>query len=148
VVDNSEEGELQRLDLDNAEVLRVGGNIGFAAGNNLGFATAKTDFVALINPDAFAEPDWLDKLIDAAQRYPDCAVFGGLQLFDEDPKILDGLGDQYHPSGIFRREGHARRRDEYGELQPREIFSPCAAAALYRRDALEAARSFPNLVRL
>jgi GT2 family glycosyltransferase len=142
VIDNSEKGELQGLDLGNAEIVRANGNIGFAAGNNLGLAADETDFIALLNPDAFPEPYWLDKLLDAAQRHPDHAAFGSLQLGEENPQILDGLGDTYHPSGVFRREGHGRRRDEYGELQPHEIFSPCAAAALYRRDALLAAGGF------
>jgi GT2 family glycosyltransferase len=142
VIDNSEERELQGLELCGMEVLRADGNIGFATGNNLGIATALSDFVVLVNPDAFPDPTWLEYLLDAAARYPECAAFGSLQLFDENPEVLDGLGDAYHPSGVFRREGNGQRRAEYGNLQPREIFSPCAAAALYRRDALLAVGGF------
>ncbi len=142
VVDNSEKGELQGLNLGHAEILRPNGNIGFASGNNLGIASAESDFIALINPDAFPEPKWLGKLLGAAQTNPDYAAFGSMQLLDENPEILDGLGDTYHPSGIFRRKGHGRRRSRYGELHPSEVFSPCAAAALYRRDALLAVGGF------
>jgi len=142
VVDNSEEGQLQGVGMGAAKVLRPNGNIGFAAGNNFGIATGETDFVALINPDAFPEPEWLGKLLGAAQTNLDYAAFGSMQLLDENPEILDGLGDTYHPSGIFRREGHGERRSQYGEFQSREIFSPCAAAALYRRDALAAVGGF------
>ena len=124
------------------EVLRASGNIGFAAGNNLGIAEAGSEFIALLNPDAFPEPDWLGNLMEAAKANPQYAAFGSVQLLDENPKVLDGVGDNYHSSGVFRREGHGRRRDEYSDLQPREIFSPCAAAALYRRDALVAAGGF------
>ncbi len=142
IVDNSEEADLKTMDLGNAEVLRCSGNIGFAAGNNLAIANSDHEFIALLNPDAFPESSWLEDLLKAAKETPQCAAFGSVQLLDETPEILDGIGDSYHLSGVFRREGHSRRRDEYGGLQPREIFSPCAAAALYRRDALEAVGGF------
>lgn len=142
IVDNSEEADLKTIDLGNAEVLRCSGNIGFAAGNNFAIANAESEFIALLNPDAFPEPSWLENLLKVAKETPQCAAFGSVQLLDETPEILDGIGDSYHPSGVFRREGHGRRRDKYSDLQPREIFAPCAAAALYRRDALQAVGGF------
>jgi GT2 family glycosyltransferase len=144
LVDNSPTGEgcSVKNELLELKLLSPQRNIGFAGGNNLGIASTETGFVGLINSDAFPEPEWLEKLLDAAQRHPDYAAFGSLQLLDENPKFLDGLGDSYHPSGIFRREGHGEQRGQYGEIQSREIFSPCAAAALYRRDALLAVGGF------
>lgn len=142
VVDNSDQGELCGLDASRVEVLRASVNIGFAAGNNLGIAEAGSEFIALLNPDAFPEPDWLGNLLKAAKANPQYVAFGSVQLLDESPELLDGVGDSYHPSGIFRRKGHGRRRSEYDDPQPREMFSPCAAAALYRRDALEAVGGF------
>lgn len=142
IIDNSEKAELKAMDLGNAGILHPSENIGFAAGNNLGIANTDTEFIALLNPDAFPKPDWLENLLTVAEANPQCAAFGSVQLLDENPEILDGIGDNYHPSGIFRREGHGWRRDEYGGLQPREIFSPCAAAALYRREALETIGGF------
>ena len=142
IVDNSEGADLKAADLVKAEVMYPSENIGFAGGNNLGIADTDSEFIALLNPDAFPEPDWLENLLNAAKENPQCAAFGSVQLFDENPEILDGIGDSYHPSGVFRREGHGRRRSEYGKLELREIFAPCAAAALYRRDALEAVEGF------
>lgn len=142
IVDNSEKSDLKTMDLGNAGILHPANNIGFAAGNNLGISNADSEFIALLNPDAFPESDWLENLLKAADAKPQCAAFGSVQLLDENPEMLDGIGDSYHPSGIFRREGYGRRRHEYGGLQPREIFSPCAAAALYRRDALVAVGGF------
>ena len=142
IVDNSEKADLKTTELGNAGLLHPSENIGFAAGNNLGIANTDSEFIALLNPDAFPEPGWLDSLLKAADANPQCAAFGSVQLLDDDPEILDGIGDSYHPSGVFRRQAHGRRRDEYGELQKHEIFSPCAAAALYRRHALEAVGGF------
>lgn len=142
IVDNSEEADLKTMGLGNVEILHPSENIGFAAGNNFGTADAGSEFIALLNPDAFPKRDWLENLLNAADKNPQCASFGSVQLLEQDPEILDGIGDTYHPSGLFRREGYGRRRDDYGDLQAREIFSPCAAAALYRREAFETVRGF------
>ena len=40
-------------------------NRGFCAGNNQGFAASDSEFVALLNNDAEAEPDWLAGLVRA-----------------------------------------------------------------------------------
>jgi GT2 family glycosyltransferase len=117
-------------------LLRAGKNLGFAAGNNLAFRQCETEFVALLNPDAFPDEHWLENLISAAMMHPGCAAFGSRQLSASDPDIIDGIGDAYHFSGRVWRERHGSVQNT-GDLVPRGIFSPCAAAALYRRRAVE-----------
>lgn len=124
-----------------AALLQMTANLGFAAGNNRALAACDTEFVALLNPDAFPEPDWLERLLAAAQANPDVAAFGCRQLSESSPEILDGIGDRYHMSGLVWRERHGLRQSTK-DLAPREIFSPCAAAALYRRRALAEAGGF------
>jgi GT2 family glycosyltransferase len=122
-------------DYNTVELVRQPGNLGFAAANNRAIAMCDTEFVALLNPDAFPHPDWLEKLLAAAERHPEAAAFGSRQMIDGQPGIVDGTGDAYHVSGLSWRKGHGRPlRDD--DLVEREIFSPCAAAALYRRSAL------------
>ncbi|MGY6274576.1 glycosyltransferase family 2 protein [Methylomonas sp. MgM2] len=122
-------------DHSRVEVHLLGANLGFAAANNLALSKCDTDYVALLNPDAFPDPDWLERLLSAADRHPECAAFASLQLCDDNPKLIDGTGDRYHISGLVWR-------DRYGAplnltAQENEIvFSPCAAAALYRREAM------------
>jgi GT2 family glycosyltransferase len=113
----------------------AGENLGFAAASNRGIAAATTPLVALLNPDAFPEPGWLEALVVAAAAYPECAAFGSRQMLAGHDDILDGIGDRWHFSGLAWREGHGRPLCER-DLEPREIFSPCAAAALYRREAV------------
>jgi GT2 family glycosyltransferase len=125
----------------NCRLLSPGANLGFAAGNNLAFRECTSEFVALLNPDAFADPNWLAALLAAAAANPDCASFGSRQLVAERPEYLDGTGDAYHVSGLVWRERHGKLQ-ESEDLEASEIFSPCAAAALYRRSALEAAGGF------
>lgn len=116
-------------------LLRMRQNLGFAAGNNAAIDQCDTDFVVLLNPDAFPCRDWLQQLLDAAAAYPDVAAFGCRQLADHDHHILDGIGDTYKISGRVWRERHGRV-ERPQDLQAKEIFSPCAAAALYRRQVL------------
>ena len=129
-------GLAERTTIDAVEA-----NLGFAAGTNRGLAGAATEFVALLNPDAFPEPRWLEALVAAAAAHPECAAFGSRQMLAGQPGVLDGIGDRWHVSGLAWREGHGRRMSP-ADLVAREIFSPCAAAALYRRAAVLAAGGF------
>lgn len=117
-------------------VLRMPTNLGFAAGNNYAIERCSTPFIALLNPDAFAAPDWLAQLLHAAQTQPAAAAWGSRQLCHENPALLDGTGDCYHASGLAWREHHGQPQTP-AHLQAREIFAPCAAAALYRRSAVQ-----------
>jgi GT2 family glycosyltransferase len=117
------------------EIIHSTKNLGFAAANNL--AVQKADncrWVALLNPDAFPEPDWLEILIKTAENNPDFSFFGSTQFKYGTKDILDGTGDVYHVSGqSWRRDfGHSLKNTE---KRTGEIFSPCAAAALYKREA-------------
>ncbi|MBV5317435.1 MAG: glycosyltransferase family 2 protein [Desulfobulbaceae bacterium] len=112
-------------------------NVGFARGNNLAIKAACSEslWIALLNPDAFAEPRWLETLLLAAESNPGFDVFGSKLVAASDPTVLDGAGDVYHVSGLVWRMGHGAPAPTSAE-HAREVFSPCAAAALYRRSAL------------
>ena len=143
VVDNgSLDGAVEALEpLDHrARILRPGGNLGFAAGNNMAAREAKADWLVLLNPDAFPAPDWRARIADAVRRYPDVTMFGSTQLKADDPTILDGAGDHYHPLGLAWRGGEG----EAAEIVDAdvEVFGPCAAAAAVRRDVFEKVGGF------
>jgi GT2 family glycosyltransferase len=73
-------------------------------------------------------------LQDATKRNPDCSFFGSTLLIADNPDMLDGTGDIYHMSGLAWRGAHGTARLNAPTIEY-EVFSPCAAAALYRRDA-------------
>jgi GT2 family glycosyltransferase len=145
VVDNaSSDGSADHIDarFPAVELIRLDRNAGFAAGNNIGVATAEDcDWIALLNPDAFPEPTWLERLLDSAAAHPDFSFFGSLLLRADEPTEVDGSGDAYHVGGMAWRRDNGRPLAE-AHLDPGEIFSPCAAAALYRRDAFLEAGGF------
>lgn len=138
VVDNaSTDGSLGEITdyLHRIRLIRLNDNIGFAEANNIGVREAEGfKWIALINPDAFADPDWLKELLEAADQYPGYSFFGCRMLSAEQNGLLDGTADIYHVSGKYWRRGHGERAsDRFNEIE--EIFSPCAAAALYKREA-------------
>ncbi|MGH3049507.1 MAG: glycosyltransferase family 2 protein, partial [Gaiellaceae bacterium] len=144
VVDNaSDDGSLDGLDerYPRFELVRSEENLGFAAGNNLAVRMCDDcEFVALLNPDAFPQPDWLEALLAAADANPGHAAFGSTLVLAGDPGTSDGTGDSYHVSGV------AWRRDQGAPAasgrERGETFSVCAAAALYRRAAFLAVGGF------
>lgn len=140
VVDNASSDRtaaLVRERFPAVEVIEAGGNLGFAPANNIGVrAAADCEYVALLNPDAFPEPGWLEALLRAAEEHPDCAFFGSRLMLACDPERLDGSGDTFHVGGLALRRHHGERLADVPEaLVPGETFSACAASALYRREA-------------
>ena len=109
-------------------------NIGFASACNLGVHLATGDWLAMLNSDAFPHPDWLEELLGAAQRHPEFSFFASRQLRANAPHLLDGAGDVLHISGLAWRRYAGFPADRFG-LEPVEVFSACAAASLYSRQA-------------
>lgn len=145
IVDNGTESpeDVARLERHpNLVYVKAPGNLGFAAGNNLGFEhVGDCEWIALLNPDTVPHPEWLARLEQASRDYPQFAFFGSRLLRADNPALLDGNGDCYHISGYAWRSGINQPAAAYS-TDNSEIFAPCAAAALYRRDIIIAAGGF------
>jgi len=115
-------------------VERLNENLGFAAANNLAAHLARGKWLALLNADAFPAPDWLEKMFQAVERHPEFTFFASRQLQANAPHLLDGAGDAFHISGLAWRRYLGFPVHQFG-LESEEVFSPCAAAALYSRQA-------------
>lgn len=116
-------------------------NLGFAAGNNIAARLATDcEWLAFLNPDAFAAPDWLEQLITATQQYPDYDIFGCRMRDANRPELLDGTADIYHVSGLAWRRDHQMANQNRNQFE--EIFAACAAAALCKREAFINAGGF------
>lgn len=125
---------------DRFRFVPIAENSGFARGNNLMISEARSPLVALLNPDAVPERNWLGKLVEAAATYPHIDMFGSTQISLNNPKFLDGAGDNYLAYGVPWRGGFGHRIEN---LPPtHEVFSPCGAAAMYRRAAFQEAGGF------
>ncbi|PQA88543.1 glycosyltransferase family 2 protein [Hyphococcus luteus] len=133
VIDNASSDGSAAFARDDGAVtlIEAGGNLGFAAGNNLAAKSAQGEWLAFLNPDAYAEPDWLSEFLAAAARHPEIDAFGSTQLDAARPDRIDGAGDAYHAFGVSWRGCYAWPKDK---LPPEgECFAPCGAAAFYRK---------------
>jgi GT2 family glycosyltransferase len=105
-------------------------NLGFAVANNIGARLVHGRWLALLNADAFPEPDWLEHLVKASEIYPN-TFFTSRQIQANNTRYLDGEGDNYHISGYAWRKNYGQ--PVYPANQSENVFSACGAAALYPR---------------
>jgi GT2 family glycosyltransferase len=145
VVDNaSSDGSIASLagiNRKELDVIRLKRNIGFAAANNVGLQRCgDSKWIALLNPDAFAQPQWLENLVRASRRHPDYQSFACRQIMANDHSVLDGVGDAYHVSGAHWRLAHGKSVNHASDSC--EVFSPCGAAAFFRADVLREVGGF------
>ena len=138
VVDNgSTDGsaDMVRSEYQAVRLIRSATNLGFAAGNNLAIRATDTPYVATLNNDALAEPGWLAALVAAAESDPTLGSVASKMVFQHDPSTINSCGIALDRAGIAWDLG--------GGLpaalveKPREVFGPCAGAALYRRALLD-----------
>ncbi len=116
------------------QVIRFEENYGFARANNIGVNHAKGVWLALLNNDAFPEPNWLEQLVRAVKENPQAAFFSSRLVYADQPQRIQGSGDVYNISGFaWSRDNNSSM--ENAHLIQDEVFSPCAAAALYKREA-------------
>lgn len=77
-------------------LVRVGENLGFAGGNNVGlrFALSRGDFsfVWLLNNDTVVTPDTLGALVRRMRQSPGAGICGSKLLYYRDPGVIQGLG--------------------------------------------------------
>lgn len=144
IIDNaSRDGSIEALRLpdDRFRVVVARANLGFAAANNLAVSDCGTDWIITLNPDTRPRKDWLQELRRASVRHPDATMFGSTQINAQRPDRVDGFGDVYSIFGTAWRGASGQLLATLPD-DDREVFAPCAAAALYAREAFLAAGGF------
>jgi len=120
----------------NVRALDLGGNLGFAAGNNHAIRTTAAPWIALLNNDTIPDPGWLGALVAAAEADARIGSVASRMCFMDQPEMLNSTGIAVDPTGIaWDRLGGAPAAA--GDTAVR-VFGASAGAALYRRSALEA----------
>src|SRR5256712_5070531 len=127
--------------LPHAQALFLPNNTGFCRANNLAFAQAHGEWIALFNNDAIADPTWLEELL----RYGDGAhrigMLGGKILFQDLPGVIDKAGHLIYWDGQNRGRGHMEvDTGQYDRAE--ETLWPDACAALYPRQLFEETGGF------
>ena len=137
--DGSPEMALQEFAENTAfrlKLIRNQVNRGFCAGNNQGFAASDSEFAALLNNDAEAEPDWLSALARAFEGRPEVGMGASKILVHEDPRRIDKVGHLIYPDGQNRGRGSGELdAGQFDRIE--EVLWPDGCAAMYRRAMLD-----------
>jgi GT2 family glycosyltransferase len=138
VDDGSTDGtaELLAARYPEVRVLRRASNGGLVAACNRGIAATRAELVCLLNNDTEAEPGWLGALVAALDAAPGAGSAASKLLLFDRREVLHSAGDGFTITGLPVNRG-VWRRDEGQYDDAREIFGPCAGAALYRRAGLD-----------
>ena len=140
IVDNSGTGLVRRQGAaPGARVIENGRNAGFGAAINQGFAASVAPYLATLNDDTVAHPQWLDALLRAAEGRPDIGMFASQVRFFGEPR-LDSAGMLIARDGSSKQRGHGRQPEDFPV--PEEVLFPSGSAALYRRSMLEQTGGF------
>jgi hypothetical protein len=117
-------------------ILELPENLGFAPAVNRAIRGSEGELVALLNNDMEVEPGWLAALVSELDRHPEAGSATSKLLDFTNRDVLDGTGDMLAWTGNANRRGQGDR-DAGAYDDQRDVFSPCAGAALYRRAAFE-----------
>lgn len=156
VVDNlSNDGSYDYIKENYPEVKLVqsGGNIGFAAANNLGYKSAEGDYIVLLNSDAFMVEEGLKKAVEKMEKDKSIGL-AGAKLIGEDGEwqpsartspgiiselfVISGISAKYPKNRLFGRP------DMTYCNQDKDIICDWVPGAfsIIRREAIEKAGFF------
>jgi GT2 family glycosyltransferase len=137
VVNNGQEQDGAALHFakrSGATVVKPGRNVGFGAAINLGYQRSRARFLATLNDDAVAHPEWLAALLAAMEARTDAGMCASqVRMFGEDS--LDSAGMLICADGSSRQRGHGSAVGTFSQSE--EVLLPSGSAAIYRRSMLE-----------
>src|SRR5207253_816896 len=137
IVDNgSTDGSAEwvRQNFHEFKLVQLNENRGFAGGNNAGIMQARGEWIALINNDATAEPDWLEQLYRAVE--PDERVGLAASRVVLTSGALDSAGDGMTIAGVPYKRGHGKTPNGVF-LKAAEVFGASGCGVLLRHSMLD-----------
>lgn len=144
IADNgSTDGSVEYVSAHFPDVLVIANaeNRGFAVATNQGIRALESRYVATLNNDTEVDPGWLASLIAAMESAPDVGMCASKMLFADRPTMINSTGICVDRVGIAW-DCRGGEPDDPDEVEPVEVFGPCAGAALYRRSMLDAVGLF------
>lgn len=121
-----------RTNFPQVRIIRNLQNLGFAKANNIGAERAKGKYVAFINNDARAHPDWLIHLVNSISKEEDVACVGG-KILSWDGSKIDFAGGVLNFYGMAFQPSHGPPNGPQYSAS-KEILFACGGSMLIERD--------------
>ena len=152
VVDNDsrydDSVEVVRRDYPAVTLIESGGNIGFSAGNNVGYRQSCGRLVLFLNPDTVVEDGALDILCDWMDAHPHVGAIGPRMTYPDGELQASARGFPSFGAGLFRNSflGRLWPHNPWSRgylltgvdrSQERAVDWLSGSAVLARREALE-----------
>ncbi len=136
IVDNSGRGFVRQSAAARfaTRIIENDSNRGFGPAVNSAFRQSSAPYLATLNDDAVAQPDWLEQLVAAMEADPAVGMCAS-QIRLAGRNLLDSAGMLICGDGSSKQRGQWEPPERYGKRE--EVLLPSACAALYRRAMLE-----------
>lgn len=116
-------------------LIRNDENVGFARACNAAAASARGEFVLLLNNDTVPQPGWLDAMLAVFERDPSVGVVGSRLLYADDR--IQHAGMAFLPDGRLEHVHRFAAKDAPEVLEEREVASVTGACLLMPRSLWE-----------
>ena len=116
------------------KILYPDSNLGFPGGNHYGLVHASGKYIALLNPDAIADKNWLEELGKVMEAHPEVGICAS-KIIASDTDLIDSAGDGYSTSLKGYKRGENETKAKYNNAE--YVFGACAGATLYRKRMIE-----------
>lgn len=154
VIDNgSDDGTVKfiRSYYPTVSILENFRNLGYSKANNQGIQLAKGDYVLVLNPDVILSENFLQEMVDFAEKHPEAGSFGGkvLKFYTENIDKNDEFGlSEFVKSDVFDSTGlmiyknrkvvdRGQNQKDLGQFnRSEEVFGISGNCVLYRSSAL------------
>lgn len=137
VVDNgSTDGSLEYLkkEFPDCRLISLNKNYGFCRAVNEGFQHAESEYVILLNNDTEIDPEFSIRLLESIKKDEKRFSCQACMIQYHDHTKMDDAGDIYCALGWGMARGKGRPVEHYNKGE--KIFSSCAGAAIYRKNAV------------
>ena len=111
-------------------------NIGFAPAVVEGVRRSKSEWIALLNDDALAEPQLFASMLAAGSSASDVGSVAAQMRFFDRPEMLNSAGIEVDRLGVAYDRLLGAPVGE-SETEPTEVFGASGGAAMYRRTMLD-----------
>ncbi len=116
-------------------IVALSENLGFAGGNNRGFAVSCGEYIVTLNNDTKVSENFLEELLKVAEKSCKTGIVAAKMLDYHKRDMIDSVGIYPASNGTAVSIG-AGEADRGQYDRERYIFGACAGAALYRRSMI------------